>query len=67
MARIVFALNKSLTDEQITAVYDLAEEFEVGVHLWGNTPSLARDSFTWAVEGSFLQIRRFKRALEAMH
>ncbi|MGA4801638.1 hypothetical protein [Streptomyces lavendulocolor] len=66
MARIVFPLHRALTNERTTAVYELAEKFKLGICLYGNTPSLNRDSFTWLIEGGILRVRQFKRALKAM-
>ncbi|MFD7757874.1 hypothetical protein [Streptomyces sp. NPDC059757] len=66
MARRIFTLNRSLTDEQITAMYALAEKLKVDICLWGNTPSPARDSFTWSVVGNVFRRARFMRHLKAM-
>ncbi|MFB8025968.1 MULTISPECIES: hypothetical protein [unclassified Streptomyces] len=66
MARRIFTLNQSLTDEQITAMYDLSEELHVVIGLWGNTPSPARDSFTWSISGGPLQRARFMRRLKTL-
>jgi hypothetical protein len=51
MARVIWTLNRSLTNEQITAMYALADKCRVSIMLWGNTPSPARDAFTWSVKG----------------
>lgn len=66
MARIIFPLNRPLTDAQIAAVYALAEKFKVGISLYGNTPSPTRDSFTWMIEGGIIRTFRFVRHLKAM-
>ncbi|MFC8640070.1 hypothetical protein ACFUC2_04840 [[Kitasatospora] papulosa] len=66
MASLIFVLHKSLTNAQITALYDMAEEAGVGLGLYGDTPSPARDSFRWQITGGPIQIRRFKRRMEGM-
>ncbi|MFF1604428.1 hypothetical protein ACFVYV_44735 [Streptomyces mirabilis] len=66
MARIIFPLNRPLTNAQIAAVYGLAEKFGPGISLYGNTPSPTRDSFTWMIEGGILRVVRFTRHLKAM-
>lgn len=65
MARTIYTTG-GLTDEQIAGLYVLAEEFGVGIRLWGNTPGPNRESFTWAVEGGFFQVRRFMPNLKAL-
>ncbi|MEU7553151.1 hypothetical protein AB0B01_12515 [Streptomyces sp. NPDC044571] len=65
MARTIYTTG-GLTDEQIDGLYALAEEFGVGICLWGNTPGPNRESFTWAVTGGFLQVRRFMPNLKAL-
>jgi len=51
-----------LTNEQIAAVYELAERLRVGIFLPGNnTPR--QDVFTWSVSGGLIRILRFARAL----
>jgi len=65
MARTIHTTGP-LTNEQITGLYALAEEFGVGICLWGNTPGPNRQSFTWAVEGDFFQVRRFMPNLKAL-
>ncbi|MGY1829045.1 hypothetical protein ACI8AA_01305 [Geodermatophilus sp. SYSU D01180] len=51
-----------LTNEQIAAVYELAERLRVGIFLPGNnTPRQA--VFIWSVSGGLIRILRFARAL----
>lgn len=66
MARLIRELKGPLTNEQIAAVYALAEECEVGICLWQNTPSPSIGPSTWGIEGNILRIRRFLRNLNRM-
>ncbi|MFH8767568.1 hypothetical protein [Streptomyces althioticus] len=56
MARLIYTVNKALTDAQITALYDLSEKSKVVIGLWQNTPSPARDSFTWYISGGLFRV-----------
>ena len=66
MARIIHELQATLTTAQIESVYEIAEELNVGISLYGNTPSPARDSFTWQISGGYFRVRRMVERLEAM-
>ncbi|MER7195427.1 hypothetical protein [Streptomyces flaveolus] len=66
MARIIYTVNKALTNAQITALYDLSETSKVVIGLWQNTPSPTRDSFTWYISGGLLRVMRFRRILKAL-
>ncbi|MEU6103037.1 hypothetical protein [Streptomyces flaveolus] len=66
MARIIYTVNKALTNAQITALYDLSETSKVVIGLWQNTPSPTRDSFTWYISGGLLRVLRFRRILKAL-
>ncbi|MFF9192613.1 hypothetical protein [Streptomyces rochei] len=66
MARIIYTVNKALTDAQITALYELSEKSKVVIGLWQNTPSPAHDSFTWYISGGLLRVLRFRRILKAL-
>ncbi|MFE1206187.1 hypothetical protein ACFW5V_31360 [Streptomyces sp. NPDC058762] len=59
-------MNKALTTAQITALYELSEKNKVVIGPWQNTPSPARDSFTWYVSGSLLRALQFRRILKAL-
>lgn len=66
MAEIIFTLRKSLRNDQFDTLYEMAEEAGVGLCLYGDTPSAARDAFQWQITGGPIQIRRFKRRMEEL-
>lgn len=66
MAQVIWNIEKSLTDAQITAMYAIAEKVKVSIMLWQNTPSPARDAFRWSVRGNIFRIWKYKRELEAL-
>jgi hypothetical protein len=66
MAHVIWTLKRSLTDAQIGAMYEFAEKLKIGISLYGNTPSPARDSFTWQINGSILRVIQFTRHIDAL-
>jgi len=66
MARIIFHMNRTIQDAQFAEIYEAADGLNVGISLYGNTPSPTRDSFVWLIKGSTLGVHRMKRYLRAM-
>jgi hypothetical protein len=52
-----------LTDAQIKLIYSTADEMDVTVGLWQNTPAPDRSSFQWSVVGGMLATGKFVKFL----
>lgn len=55
--------SKALSNAEIAEVYSLAEQYNVGICLYGGTQSPSNGPAEWSASGSLFALRRFVKAV----